>query len=223
VTGVQGPVDGVDAEFDPVDPVAADRPGSGPEGPPRSHLARNAALAVGAVLLLLIVVLATGKPPEDAKNPLVGHRVPALSGPTIHGDTVDIDSFRGRWVVVNFLASWCTGCLAEHPDLVRFAEQHRDDAQILGVGFNDSRENMQTFFQEHGGDWPVVLSDSNRVAVDFGVTGVPESFVVAPDGRIVAWSQGITLDWLNQVIADNGGTAAVAPPAPAAGAAGSPQ
>jgi cytochrome c biogenesis protein CcmG/thiol:disulfide interchange protein DsbE len=202
MTDVREPLDGVDA--------------------PRSHAARNAALAVGAVVLLLIVVLATRKPPEDAKNPLVGRRVPALAGPTIHGGTVDIDSFRGKWVVVNFLASWCTGCLAEHPDLVRFAGEHRDDAQILGVGFDDSPENLRTFFQEHGGDWPVVLSDGNRVAVDFGVTGVPESFVVAPNGRIVAWSQGVTLEWLNQVIADFGGAGAAVAPTSAADPGGAP-
>ena len=195
---------------------------AGADAVPGSHLARNAALAVGAVVLLLIVVLATRKPPEDAKNPLVGRRVPALAGPTIHGDTVDIDQFRGKWVVVNFLASWCTGCLVEHPDLVRFAGQHRDDAQILGVGFDDSRENMRAFFQEHGGDWPVVLSEGNRVAVDFGVTGVPESFVVRPDGLIVAWSQGITLEWLNRVIAEFGGAAAAVPPGSAGDPGGTP-
>jgi cytochrome c biogenesis protein CcmG/thiol:disulfide interchange protein DsbE len=199
VTDVREPVDAVDDD-------------AGAGAAPRSHLARNAALAVGAVVLLLVVVLATRKPPEDARNPLVGRRVPALAGTTIHGDTVDIDSFRGKWVVVNFLASWCTGCLAEHPDLVRFAREHRDDAQIVGVGFNDSPQNLQTFFQEHGGDWPVLLSESNRVAVDFGVTAVPESFVVAPNGRIVAWSEGVTLAWLNQVIAEFGGAAAAVPP-----------
>jgi cytochrome c biogenesis protein CcmG/thiol:disulfide interchange protein DsbE len=186
VTGVQEP---------PGDVATDDGP------PPRSHVARNAALVVGAVLVLLIAVLATRKPAGDVRNPLVGRRVPALAGPTLDGRRLDVDSLRGRWVVVNFLASWCVGCMSEHPDLVRFAEKHRDDAQIVGVAYNDDADSLREFFRVRGGDWPVILPEGRSVAVDFGVTGVPESFVVRPDGLVVAWSEGVTLDWLDAVLA----------------------
>ena len=181
-------------------PVAPDES----EGPTRSHVARNAALVVGAVLVLFIAVLATRKPPEDAKNQLVGHRVPALAGPTLDGDRLDIDSLQGKWVVVNFLASWCVGCIEEHPDLIRFAEAHRDDVQIVGVAYNDDTDALREFFRVKGGTWPIILSERNQAAYDFGVTGVPESFVVAPNGMVVAWSQGVTYDWLERVLAESG-------------------
>jgi cytochrome c biogenesis protein CcmG/thiol:disulfide interchange protein DsbE len=187
------------------------------EPPARSHLARNTALVVGAVLVLFIAVLATRKPPEDAVTQLVGRRVPALSGPTLDGGRFDIDTqlarpelgVPGKWVLVNFLASWCVGCIEEHPDLVRFAKAHRDDVQIVGVAYNDDAEKLREFFRLRGGDWPVIMAERNTPAYDFGVTGVPESFLVRPDGMVVAWAQGVTYDWLEAQL--DAGAAAGAP------------
>jgi cytochrome c biogenesis protein CcmG/thiol:disulfide interchange protein DsbE len=183
----------------PVDEGALDRPVEDqPAG--RSHLARNVSLVVGAVLVLLIAVLATRKPPADTPNQLRGHRVPALAGPTLDGGRLDIDSLQGRWVVVNFLASWCVGCIEEHPDLLRFAQAH-PEVQIVGVAYDDDAESLREFFRVKGGDWPVILPERRQVAVDFRVTGVPESFVVAPSGVIVEWNQGVTFEWLESVLA----------------------
>jgi cytochrome c biogenesis protein CcmG/thiol:disulfide interchange protein DsbE len=184
-----------DARIDDAEPEAAGG------APPRSHLARNVALVVGAVLVLLIAVLATRKPPGERTNQLVGHRVPELAGPTLKGPRLDVDSLQGKWVVVNFLASWCIGCVEEHPDLLRFAEAHPDDVQIVGVAYNDDAESLRQFFRVKGGDWPVILPERRQVPVDFGVTGVPETFMVRPDGIIVAWSQGVTYEWMEQVLA----------------------
>jgi cytochrome c biogenesis protein CcmG, thiol:disulfide interchange protein DsbE len=202
-----------------IDPgVAAPGGQPGPDepagGPARSHVARNTALVVGAALVLFIAVLATRKPPGETQNPLIGHRVPALAGPTLAGGRVDVDSFRGRWVVVNFLASWCVGCVEEHPDLLAFAERHRDDVQVVGVAYNDDADKLREFFRLKGGDWPVILSPRNSAAYDFGVTGVPESFVVRPDGLIVNWSPGVTAEWLEQVLAVNTAPGPSAPSPP---------
>jgi cytochrome c biogenesis protein CcmG/thiol:disulfide interchange protein DsbE len=190
----------------------------GGTGPRRSHLARNLALAVGAVLVLLIAVLATGKPPGETPNSTVGHRVPALAGPTLDGRYFDIDDVQnridpsqGKWLLVNFLASWCIGCEVEHPELVEFAKRHPDDVQVVGVAYKDTPEKLRDFFQLRGGTWPVVFPERKDVAVDFGVTALPESFLVRPDGMIVAWSPGVTLDWLERALAENGGGPAAAP------------
>jgi cytochrome c biogenesis protein CcmG/thiol:disulfide interchange protein DsbE len=184
--------------------------GTDDEAPPgRSHLARNTALVVGAVLVLFIGVLATRKPPGDTVNPLVDsaqpRRVPALAGPTLDGGRLDVDSLRGKWVLVNFLASWCVGCVEEHPDLIRFADAHPRDVQIVGVAYNDDAARLREFFRVKGGNWPVILPEGTNPAVDFGVTGVPESFLVRPDGLVVGWSQGVTFEWLEQTMARFGG------------------
>jgi cytochrome c biogenesis protein CcmG/thiol:disulfide interchange protein DsbE len=174
--------------------------------PARSHVARNSALVVGAVLVLFIAVLATRKPPADTVNPMVGRRVPVLAGPTLSGDRLDAETLRGKWILVNFLASWCVGCVQEHPDLLRWAQAHRDDVQVLGVAYNDDADHLREFFRVKGGDWPVILPPKgSNPAVDFGVTAVPESFLVRPDGLIVAWSQGVTYDWLEEMVTKYGG------------------
>src|SRR5690606_12069380 len=98
------------------------------------------------------------------------------------------DDHRGEWVVVNFFASWCGPCRQEHPELVAFSERHaaRGDASVVSVAFSDAEDDARAFFEELGGDWPVLIEGTGRIGIDFGVTGVPETYLVAPDGTVVA-------------------------------------
>jgi cytochrome c biogenesis protein CcmG, thiol:disulfide interchange protein DsbE len=169
------------------------------------HPARWIAVAVGVVLVVFVAVLAT-RDNVDARgvsSPLLGKPVPAVTGPTLDGSTFDIDEQRGRWVVVNFFATWCVPCQVEHPELVRFTEEHAalGDVEVVSVAFQDSPEKLDQFFADNGGDWPVVVGDTGRTALSFGVTGVPESYVVAPDGIVVAkFISGVTAAQLDEVI-----------------------
>ncbi|MGH9149130.1 MAG: TlpA family protein disulfide reductase, partial [Acidimicrobiales bacterium] len=117
---------------------------SGPEpeapaatSPARSHRARWAALAVVLPLLGVVAVLATRPPAASrvADSPLLGKPAPEVSGRTIDGDTVRLGDYRGKWVLVNFFATWCVPCRQEHPHLVRFDDRHRaiGDAAVVGV------------------------------------------------------------------------------------------
>ena len=176
-------------------------PGEAPSG--GRHLARNICIGVGILLVLFVGLLATRSPSEDrfGTNPLVGKAVPEVSGATTTGSTFDIDAYRGSWVVVNFFATWCAPCVVEHPELVRFEEEHADgSAQIVSIAYDDSPERVQEFFDDKGGTWPVVVADDARLALDFGVTGVPESFLVSPNGQVVAHFTGVTADGLNGII-----------------------
>jgi cytochrome c biogenesis protein CcmG, thiol:disulfide interchange protein DsbE len=186
------------------DPSAGSDPGSEPSG--GSHLARNASIVVGIVLVLLVVLLATRQPASETggPNPLIGRAVPAVEGTALDGSTVDIDALRGKWVVVNFFATWCTPCILEHPELVRFSEEHAaaGDAEVISIAYETEPQALRDFFEKEGGTWPVLVGDDARLALDFGVTGVPESFVVSPAGQVVAHFTGVTADGLDQVIAD---------------------
>jgi cytochrome c biogenesis protein CcmG/thiol:disulfide interchange protein DsbE len=170
------------------------------------HLARTIAIAVGVVLVLFIGLLATRQPDAErfGANPMVGRAVPKVEGTTMDGSTIDIDTLRGKWVVVNFFATWCAPCIVEHPELVRFSEEHAEagDAVVVSVAYEEEAERLREFFADEGGDWPVVVGDDARTALEFGVTGVPESFVVSPAGQIVAHFRGVTADGLDAVIAD---------------------
>ncbi|MFN8039936.1 MAG: TlpA disulfide reductase family protein [Acidimicrobiales bacterium] len=171
---------------------------------PRRRVAPYVAAAVAVVLLAFIALLATRKPAEerDQQSPLVGKVVPALSGATLDGGRYDIDNQRGRYVLVNFFATWCIPCQVEHPELVAFADRHKaaGDASVVSVSFQDSEENIRRFFAERGGSWPVIAGQ-NSAAIDFGVAALPESFLVAPDGTIVQkFVGGVKADQVDAVI-----------------------
>ena len=92
-----------------------------------------------------------------------------------------------RWVVVNFFATWCVPCRIEHPELRAFSAEHRDagDAKVVSVVYDQDPNVVRDWFRANGGDWTVLDSDKGRTAFEWGVTGVPESFVVSPTGIVV--------------------------------------
>ena len=170
-----------------------------PEAPPkRPHTIRWIALGVAVVLVALVALLATRKSAEStlANSPLLGKPAPELTGPGIDGGTVRLASYQGRFVVLNFFASWCVPCHEEHDDLIRFSEEHKakGDAAVVAVLFDDDAAHARAFFAKNGGDWPVVDDPNGKVALDFGVRGPPESYLVGPDGTVLAKFVGQVTD-----------------------------
>lgn len=178
-----------------------------PAVPRRRPMGRSVAvLAVGvaAAVAVLVVVLALGDPQRGTLigRSAVGNPAPAIAGLTLNGDVFDLDDHRGRWVVVNFFASWCTGCILEHPELVAFSERHAaaGDAVVVTVAFDDDPDAVRSFFERAGGDWPVLAGDVGSVPVDYGVTAVPETYLVSPAGYVVdklVGATGVTADGLD--------------------------
>lgn len=152
---------------------------------------RRNALIVGLVVVGLIALLAFGSDDQlDPQNAVLGGRVPEVAGETLDGGTYDIDSARGKWVVVNFFATWCPGCIVEHPELLAFQEwaDTTGQAELVAVVFNDPPESVAAFFDANGGDWPVLADPS--IPIQFQVAQIPETFVVAPSGQVVQHIQG---------------------------------
>jgi cytochrome c biogenesis protein CcmG/thiol:disulfide interchange protein DsbE len=207
-------------EVDPTGPVpdepAADAEGPALDGldgtddlePPRRGPTALIASAIVAVLIVgLVWMLGTSEAGTDreARSPLLGKAAPALAGTTLDGERFDIDDHRGGWIVVNVFATWCTPCRQEHPELVAFDEAHGQDGDVtlVSVLFDDRPSTARAYFDENGGAWPVVIDADGRIATDYGVSGVPETYVVAPDGRVVAkLIGGVTADGLDRVIAE---------------------
>jgi cytochrome c biogenesis protein CcmG/thiol:disulfide interchange protein DsbE len=156
----------------------------------RGRVAPFVAAAVAVVLVLFVVLLATRDPATTriGKSKLVGNPAPAIVGKTSSGEDFSLERLQGQWVLVNFFATWCTPCQAEHPELVKFAEEHRAaaDAQVVSIAFNDDNAKVVSFFAANGGNWPVVVENTDAVAIRYGITGVPESYLIAPDGLVAA-------------------------------------
>ena len=140
---------------------------------------------------------------------MVGKAVPALAGTTLDGEHFDVDDHLGQWTVVDFFGSWCTPCITEQGELVKFAKAHPDVAMV-GVMYQDKPADAQRFYQSTGATWPI-LDDKGSTAISFGVSGVPETYVVDPDGRVVAkFEAGVTAKGLQGVLARYGGSTTTA-------------
>ena len=155
----------------------------------RRRVAPWIAGAVALVLLAVVVVAARAKPATQriAESPLVGHAAPALSGDVLSGPVQTLEQMRGEFVLVNFFATWCVPCRQEHPELVRFAQHHASsgDAAVIQVVYGDRASTVKSFLHKHGGDWTVVDDPKGSIALDWGVRGLPESYLVDPNGFVL--------------------------------------
>ena len=122
---------------------------------------------------------------------LIGHPAPATMLPGVAGlerngkpvPGLEADSFKGAVAVLNVWASWCVPCRDEAPLLLTLARDPR--VRILGVNYKDSAENARRFLARYGNPYVANGADSNgRASIEWGVYGVPETFVVGRDGRI---------------------------------------
>lgn len=154
------------------------------------HPARWVAVGVLVVTAGLVAVLASRPPAtvSEVYSPLVGKPVPAVTGVTVSGSHYSLASPPGRYTVINFFASWCAPCIQEGPDLVKFQYEHQrtGDASMLSVVFDDGAKRAAAYQATIGATWPT-LTDGGQLALAFGVRAPPSTFVVAPDGRVVAF------------------------------------
>ena len=154
----------------------------------RLRIARYAALAVGLVALVLVAVLASRPAAtQTTSSPLIGKLAPPLSGRNLTGGHSSLAALRGRFVLVNFYASWCPPCRSESPALVRFAysRPYGQKVAVLGVVYGDTAPNAAAFERQVGATWPSVVDPSEQIAISYGVNDPPQSFLVAPDGRVL--------------------------------------
>lgn len=105
--------------------------------------------------------------------------------PDLKGQTVRLDDFRGRWVIVNFWATWCTPCLLELPELQAFHQDHHLRAAVIGVNYEEAAARaIQPVADRLGITFPIALS-GGRPVHGFDLKGLPTTFLVSPTGQLI--------------------------------------
>lgn len=139
--------------------------------------------------LFLVVVgfLAVGLRlnPREIPSPLVGKAAPVFSLPQLHeeGKTFSPREMAGQVWLLNFWASWCGGCKTEHPVLMQLAKSGA--VPIYGMDYKDKRDEALTWLRQWGNPYPIVgVDEVGRVGIDYGVYGVPETYVIDKQGVI---------------------------------------
>lgn len=163
----------------------------------------------GGVLVVVLVGAAFGArfglDPSTVDSPMIGQSMPDLTLPRLEGGgELDLGEIDAEVLVVNFWASWCVPCRNEHDDLLAAATRYEDDGvRFLGIVYQDQDDRAVAFLDELGRGYGHVVDPGSQAAVEFGVFGIPETYVIDGDGVIRAKIVGESdLELLSATIED---------------------
>jgi DsbE subfamily thiol:disulfide oxidoreductase len=170
---------------------------------PTWRLGLLAAVFGFAGLLALITMLEIGRQQDSGPREPRLAEIPPLSGPSLFepGTEIKLSAFLApesagegeKPFLLNVFASWCAPCRLEHPVLMALSvrENPQGGLAIVGLAYRDEREDAQRFIRGLGNPFVASIHDGDgRLGTRLGITGVPETFLIAPDGRVLAHHQG---------------------------------
>jgi cytochrome c biogenesis protein CcmG/thiol:disulfide interchange protein DsbE len=146
-------------------------------------------VVLAALLVFFLRGLDPARDPSAIESPLIGKSLPTFSAPPLLADKPGIDSqdfgggLRGQVVAINFFASWCLPCRAEHPVLKQLTGEL--GIPVIGIAYKDKNDAAAAFLAEMGNPYLRVGTDQpGRIGIDFGITGVPETFIIDKQGVV---------------------------------------
>lgn len=145
-------------------------------------------LPVALVAVLLAIFwrgLDPKRDPSALPSALIGKPAPALELPALQegGAPLSLAALKGQPVAINFFASWCLPCRAEHPLLGKIAEEY--GIAVIGIAYKDKPEDAQRYLVDLGNPYAAIgIDESGRAGIEFGLTGVPETYVIDRDGIV---------------------------------------
>lgn len=151
----------------------------------RRRLFVAAAVLLPTLAMLALLAYGFTREPHYIESPIIGRPAPGFAVTLFDGRAVHLEDFRGKVVFINFWASWCPPCRAEGPMLEATWQRLREQGVVfLGVSTQDEEPRARAFLKEFGISFPNGRDPGGRIAIDYGVWGLPEAFIVDPTGRI---------------------------------------
>ena len=175
----------------------------------RYFLPAAAFLALGGLLALALTRIGSGRlDPHEIKSPLIGRAAPAFVLPSVidPAQRLDSHSLAGKTYLLNVWGTWCEACREEHQELLEIARSAR--VPLIGIDWRDERQLAIAYLAQLGNPYQQVVSDSDgRVAIDWGVYGAPETFLVGADGVVLEKHVGPVTDevWRQKFLPRIGG------------------
>ncbi len=140
---------------------------------------------VAFVVLAIFLYIGLGLNPREVPSPLINKPAPNFNLPQLHDPSKQLSSqdMRGQVWLLNVWASWCVSCREEHPVLVELAKHNI--VPIIGLDYKDKNEDGEAWLRNGGNPYTLVATDADgRVGIDYGVYGVPETYVIDKQGVI---------------------------------------
>jgi len=135
-----------------------------------------------ATAIVLAAALAGGVPAAQAAMPAQ----PTLKINTLDGKPYDLAQQRGKYVIVNYWATWCVPCIKEMPDISRFVAAHKDKVAAIGLAYEDTEKaDIQAFLAKHPVSYPIAQVTLDQPPKDFDEPrGLPTTWLIGPDGKV---------------------------------------
>lgn len=143
-------------------------------------------IAFALVVTFKLKDMQAGKVSSFATSKLIGKPAPEFSLPPIDGSGVALSTsdLKGKYTLINIFASWCVACIAEHPVILSLGNEHK--IPVYGIDWNDKREDIKNWLKIHGNPYDKIgFDEKGKAIVKFGISGVPETFLVNKEGIII--------------------------------------